>query len=143
MNWYTPKGGIMDHRYGAGTPVVDYDWSVVDKKLAANSGKKMSGTEIAAAVHIRSLHDKPTAEELHKHVEKFGPELVAETGTQLGVHIKLERAPRVKRRAERRNLLEETRGLAIRGLLGSEIAEALNLSEVRVRQLLEKIQAGR
>jgi hypothetical protein len=91
----------------------------------------------------RLCEGAPSAERLLRHAERFGPELVKETAAELGVSLRVKAGPRPKRRRRTSaELLAQVAELRSRGLLPAAIADALNVSDRRVRDVLAGLDGG-
>ncbi len=77
----------------------------------------------------------PTVAELEKHAARFGDDCVLETAEEYGLVVALA-GSRSRRRPTSDALREQVRALRERGLVPAAIADALQLSDVRVRRLL-------
>lgn len=74
------------------------------------------------------------------HAQRFGPELVEETAKQHGVDLRVQ-APKAKRmRRTTPNVRGQVLELASRGTVTEAIADVLNLSDRRVREILASEQ---
>lgn len=84
--------------------------------------------------------EAPTAEELHKHVARFGPDGVAEIKdayelTLLNVSAApASKAPRARRTTE--SMKTKVLNLHERGVVPAAIADTLNISDRRVQDIL-------
>lgn len=80
----------------------------------------------------------PTRDKLDTHARRYGVECVNETAAIYGVDMKLRREPSKPKRSRRTT--GELRGqvleLRSRGLVGTAIADALNVSDRRVNTIL-------
>jgi hypothetical protein len=86
----------------------------------------------------------PTAERLHRHAERFGPEGVQEIADVYGVNMRvkkaIKKAPRQRRTTD--DLRRQVIDLRERGLVQGAIADALNVSDERVRAILVSAEAA-
>ncbi|HEY2371391.1 MAG TPA: hypothetical protein VGH82_02475 [Gaiellaceae bacterium] len=122
--------------------VAVYDGSDLYDFNSALSNVTMQRTYWDTIKHVdakgrRSPLAPPTAAQLFKHAEKFGPECVNETAAQYGV--KLERLAVEKPKRQRRSgptVKAQVLELHGRGALPAAIADTLNLSDRRVKELL-------
>lgn len=89
---------------------------------------------------VRQAHPAPTAEELERHAQRFGPEGVAETADELGVDVAVER-PRRKRGPRRPTLKARVAELMAQGHGVDVIAELENLSPSRARRIMEEVDS--
>lgn len=85
----------------------------------------------------------PTAEQLHRHAERFGPELVKETAKELGVDLRLRKVePKPKRqRRTGPSLREQVAELHGRGMMPAAIADVCNISDRRAAELIRELDA--
>lgn len=93
-----------------------------------------------AAWWVRQFPLAPERERLLKHVDRFGTEAVNEVASLYKVNLRVAQ-PKVKRPRQRRSSGElEAQVLDLRkrgrGLVPAAIADVLNVSEKRVRQIL-------
>ena len=86
----------------------------------------------------------PSGDALHRHSQRFGPELVNETGKLLGVDANVKRQPaKVKRqRRTTADVSAQVVELHGRGIVDAAIADTLNLSDRRVREILTTAAAA-
>jgi hypothetical protein len=87
-------------------------------------------------------HPAPTAAQLLKHAAKFGPEMVNETAAQFGVkmpRLAVETPKRQRRSGPTVNA--QVLELHSRGSVPAAIADTLNLSDRRVRGILDAAAA--
>lgn len=81
---------------------------------------------------------KPTAAALERHAQRFGPEQVAETATQYGLSVAIER-PKARRKAGGPGLKARVATLVADGYGVDAIAEIEDLSPSRARRLVEEV----
>ena len=79
----------------------------------------------------------PTAADLERHAQKFGPGQVAETAAEYGLEVSVE-APQ-KRRSRGPSLKERVRRLVKAGHSVEVIAEIENLTPARARKLAKEV----
>ena len=89
-----------------------------------------------------SRYESPKVEKLHRHMERYGSECVAETAAVFGLDLSqaVKRAAKPKPSSQRRTtitLRQQVLDLKDRGVIPGGIANVLNISERRVRQLLK------
>jgi hypothetical protein len=81
-----------------------------------------------------------TAEQLRKHAARFGPEMVAETAVAAGIDVrqrsKRQPAPARRQRRSSQQITQQVLELRGRGLVVSAIADSLNISDRRARQII-------
>lgn len=86
---------------------------------------------------LRRRAPVPTAEQLRRHAERFGPDGVNETARQLGVETCVRPAQKAKqRRHTTRNLRGQVLELHRRGAMAEAIADTLDVSDRRVQSIL-------
>jgi hypothetical protein len=80
----------------------------------------------------------PSGDALHRHSQRFGPELVSETGKLLGVDANVKRKPATVKRHRRTtaDLTAQVLELHGRGVVETAIADSLNIGDERVRDIL-------
>jgi hypothetical protein len=80
----------------------------------------------------------PSGDALHRHAQRFGPELVNETGKLLGVDANVKRKPATAKRHRRTtaDLTAQVLDLHGRGVVETAIADSLNIGDERVRDIL-------
>ena len=88
----------------------------------------------------RTQHpDAPTAEELHKHVARFGSDGVAEIKDAYRVTLRnaapTSKAPRRRHTSE--SMKAKVLNLRDRGVVPAQIADSLNISDRRVSDILK------
>lgn len=83
-----------------------------------------------------------TAEMFRRHAEKFGPEMVKETAAALGIGLspstireQKKAAPKYRRRTTA-SMVADAREMHARGVVLTAIADQLNVSDRRVKELL-------
>lgn len=86
----------------------------------------------------RIVSSTPTAEQLRKHAERFGPEGVAEIAAAYGIDMSAKSiAPKPKRRRRTTpGIKAQVAELHARGMIPAAIADTLNLADRRVKELL-------
>ena len=83
-----------------------------------------------------------TAEMFRRHADKFGPESVRETAAELGVELSrstvtpARKAPKFRRRTTA-SLTRDVREMRGRGVVVTAIADSLNISDRRVKELIK------
>jgi hypothetical protein len=127
---------------------------VDDEQASAENAylQKFSRGEFAAEVtygYGRPTHSEhgavasamPTAEDFQRHAYLYGAECVTETARAFGgKQLTVSAAPGSKAKRYRRttpNLRDQVLGLHARGLVVSAIADALNVADRRVREILK------
>lgn len=81
---------------------------------------------------------RPTARQLERHAEKFGPEGVAETAAELGISVTVARPVRVAG-PRRPSLKSRVKALVEAGHSAETIAEIEDLTPQRARRLVEEV----
>jgi hypothetical protein len=87
----------------------------------------------------------PTAEQLHRHAERFGSELIAETAREYGVDLRLRKradAPKRQRRTSAGLEQEFAQLYFERRMVLSAVADVLNISDRRAATLLKRLEAA-
>lgn len=93
----------------------------------------------------RSVDVQPTLDQFRRHAQRFGPDCVIETARGLlpdpqvqDLALDLGELAGGKRRPTTPSMTEQVIDLADRGLVPAAIADALNISDRRVAEILAK-----
>jgi hypothetical protein len=92
----------------------------------------------------RHFPNTPTATELHRHAERFGREGVDEIAAVYEIELNASTARQAGPRSKRHTgpaLREQVIELHGRGLLPTAIADVLNVSDRRVKEVLDQVAA--
>jgi hypothetical protein len=83
----------------------------------------------------------PSAEALRRHGDRYGVEGVAETAAAFGIdlRVKRDRARPKRQRRTSANLKAQVLQLHTRGMVPTAIADVLNVSDRRVKELLREL----
>jgi hypothetical protein len=118
--------------YGAET----YDFKAALAE-ARQRQRRPSGLD-ANAVYWRTFYAPPTVEQLRKHAERFGGELVRETAAAFGLDLDARVVAEKPKRQRRTGPTLKTQVLDLRerGIMPTAIADTLNISDRRVASIL-------
>lgn len=138
----TPQGKNLDGLHDPFSTLPQDQWR--KRMLKARDRKSQKLPFLDCEEHEPYL--APTSERLRRHAVRFGHELVAQTAAAFGakLHVK---APKKALPKRKRHTTDELRTqvheLRKRGLIPMAIADTLNISDSRVRALLQETSGAR
>jgi hypothetical protein len=114
-----------------------YDFKAELAKAQQRRRKQSSGLD-ANSIYWRMFFKPPTVEAFHRHAERFGPELVRDTAAAFGIDLRARNTAAKPKRQRRTgpSLKSQVLELRGRGIMPTAIADALNISDRRVREIL-------
>jgi hypothetical protein len=134
--------GILKNTDGAnayGSDPFSYNFA---SHLAAETRKKHHPPRAGSADvrYWRATFDAPSSEALHRHAERFGPEFVKETAGLFGVDLRnvsaRAKSPEKRTRRTTETFKAKVLNLHARGVISAAIADTLNVSDRRVKEIL-------
>jgi hypothetical protein len=133
--------------YGGDPFAYDFQAALEQAKERQRTKRKRAEHEFtnAAAVCTRQQSPKsPTGEQLRRHADRFGPDGVNETAVVYGVDLRVYETERREKRHRRTSstLRSNVIELRARRLVDTAIADALNIADRRVREILNRSAAA-
>jgi hypothetical protein len=134
--------------YGSDPFAYDFASALGAARRRVRERKQKATAELSAAErHYWQLvsDEKPTAEDLLRHTATRGLEGVAEIAAAYSVNLRVGKRPTIQPKRQRRTttaLRDEIVQLRQSGVLVAAIADELNISERRVRELLRDSEAA-
>jgi hypothetical protein len=103
------------------------------------------GIHLLAEMSVPRKWGSPSAEQFLRHAERFGPAGVKDMAAAMGVKLTLKRRPTEMKRRRRttEDLRRQVLDLDARGVMPTAVADALHISDRRVKKILaaEKMAA--
>ena len=117
-----------------------YDFEVHLRTSRAMGRPTPADSDSAEVLYWQAAFDAPSPEALHRHAQRFGPAMVKETVAVFGVDLRnVVAAPKTTGKRTRRTtetLKAKVLNLHERGVIPAAIADQLNVSDRRVKEIL-------
>jgi len=123
-----------------GSDPFSYDFAASLSAADAVKPPKRPASGSADTRYWQATFEAPTSEALHRHAERFGPDFVKETAEAYGIDLRnVSARPKSAEKRTRRTtetLKTKVLNLHARGVVPTAIADVLNVSDRRVKEIL-------